>query len=472
MYKGAQCPYTLTYTLYLLMRVRFAPSPTGFLHLGGLRTALFNFLIARKHPEGRFILRIEDTDRTRIVDTAVEGLQRTLQWAGINYDEGPDKPAKYGPYIQSQRLPFYQEHSREIIENGRAYRCFCSKERLELIKGISGAGRYDGNCRMIPKKESEARANNNEPFVLRFKAPDDIAAVPVIDLVFGPLKSNTIDDVILMKSDGFPTYHFANIIDDHLMKIDLVMRGAEWIPSTPLHGLLYDAFGWKAPKFAHLPLLINPDGSKLSKRQDSAHVSHYISSGFLPEALINFVAFLGWNPKSEREIFGLDELIKEFDLKGLNQSDATVNLDKLKWLNRQHLKSQAMSNDKLIKDLEGLVMNKFNLTYSEDYLRQVIKLSVERIFFLKDVIDLCPYFFIDPDYTADLSDLHTNKLVNDHLTSLLRMKSYTEITSMPLLRLIMTGCRVGPSIQETVKILGDETCRRRFEKFKSCLENK
>lgn len=302
------------------MRTRFAPSPTGFLHLGGLRTALFNYLIARKHPDGRFILRIEDTDQSRIVENAVEGLQKTLKWAGIDYDEGPDKPGKYGPYIQSQRLPIYKEHSHEIIESGRAYRCFCDKDRLELTKGING-GRYDGYCRKLPKTESEARVNNNEPFVLRFKAPDYQQNSVIIDQVYGLLKSNIIDDVILMKSDGFPTYHFANIIDDHLMEIDLVMRGAEWIPSTPLHSLLYDAFGWRPPKFAHLPLLINSDGSKLSKRQDSAHVSHYISSGVLPEALINFVAFLGWNPKSEREIFGMTELVKEFDLKGLNHSE-------------------------------------------------------------------------------------------------------------------------------------------------------
>ena len=433
---------------FVLMRVRFAPSPTGFLHLGGLRTALFNFLIARKYPEGRFVLRIEDTDRSRVVESAIEGLQRTLQWAGINYDEGPDKPGHYGPYIQSQRLPIYQEHSHEIIESGRAYRCFCSKERLELIKGIN-TGRYDGNCRNISKKESEARANNNESFVLRFKSPEhnDHKSI-IIDQVYGPLKSNTIDDVILMKSDGFPTYHFANIIDDHLMKIDLVMRGAEWIPSTPLHGLLYDSFGWKSPKFAHLPLLINPDGSKLSKRQDSAHVSHYISSGFIPEALINFVAFLGWNPKSEREIFGMNELIQEFDLKGLNQSDATVNLEKLKWLNRQHLKNS--SNHQLVEDLSCLVNSKFNLSFSEDYLRQVIKISADRIFFVKDIIDLCPYFFIDPDYPQEYL---INKLIQDQLPSFLQMKSYSEITSMPLLRLIMTACRIGPSIQENVKVL-------------------
>lgn len=443
------------------MRVRFAPSPTGFLHLGGLRTALFNFLISRKHPEGKFILRIEDTDRSRIVESAVEGLQKTLKWAGIEFDEGPDKPGKYGPYIQSQRLSIYQEYYDEAIESGNGYRCFCSKERIELIKGING-GRYDGNCRSISKQESNLRSNNKEPFVLRFKAPNDFdQKALVVDQVYGPLRSNSIDDVILMKSDGYPTYHFANIIDDHLMKIDLVMRGSEWIPSTPLHGLLYDSFGWVPPKFAHLPLLINSDGSKLSKRQDSAHVSHYISSGFLPEALINFVAFLGWNPKSEKEIFRMDELMEQFDLKGLNQSDATVNLDKLKWLNRQHLKLKTEFDFELIKELKVLTKEKFNLSFPEDYLKDIIKLSSDRIVFLRDIIDLCPYFFIDPDYRGIDS---IEKLVKE--SSLLERSSYTEITSMPLLRIIITGCRIGPSIQEIVNVLGNEICERRFENFK------
>ena len=450
------------------MRVRFAPSPTGFLHLGGLRTALFNYLLARKHPEGKFILRIEDTDRTRLVPSAIECLEKTLKWAGLEYDEGPNKPNhKYGPYIQSQRLPIYQEHSNEILENSRAYRCFCSKERLELVKGIKG--RYDGHCRHIGREESKARANNNEPFVIRFKISESTMLPPVIDKVFGLIKNNSlIDDVILMKSDGFPTYHFANIIDDHLMEIDLVMRGAEWIPSTPLHSLLFDAFAWKAPQYAHLPLLINPDGSKLSKRQDSSHVSHYIDSGFLPSALINFVAFLGWNPKgsTNEEVFDMKKLIEFFDLKGLNNSDATVNLDKLKWLNRQHLKRQNLSDDIIVGQLKELLLVKYGYTalFSDDYLSQVIAVSADRIFFLKDILDLCPYYFIDPDYKSLESKEMMAKIKN--LKEVLIVDSYKELTLMPLLRLIVTGCRVGPPIQDTVNVLGDEICQKRFEKFK------
>lgn len=455
------------------MRVRFAPSPTGFLHLGGLRTALFNYLIAKKHPEGKFILRIEDTDQSRLVPSAIEGLQETLRWAGLDYDEGPDKAAdskKYGPYIQSQRLPIYQEHSKEITESGRAYRCFCSKDRLEMVKGING--RYDGHCRSLSKEESQARVNNNEPFVLRFKTSSDSSNnnAPIKDHVFGLIKNSpVVDDVILMKSDGYPTYHFANVIDDHLMEIDLVMRGAEWIPSVPLHAALFDSFGWNRPQYAHLPLLINPDGSKLSKRQDSAHVSHYINSGYLPSALINFVAFLGWNPKngSTDEVFGLEELVNVFDLKGLNNSDAAVNLDKLKWLNRQHLKLESVS-ERLVDQLRSLLKDKYNNidNLSSDYLSQVIKVSSDRIFFLKDILDLCPYYFIDPDYKSLESQEMLSKINKSVLDSVFHVESFKELKSMLLLRLIVTGCRIGPSIQETVKVLGEETCQRRFDKFK------
>lgn len=447
------------------MRVRFAPSPTGFLHLGGLRTALFNYLLAKKHAAngGKFVLRIEDTDRTRLVPSAIENLQKTLRWAGIEYDEGPDKPEKFGPYIQSQRLNIYKEYSHEIIESGRAYRCFCSKERLELVKGING--KYDGHCRNLSSSESKAKSDNNEPFIIRFKTPSDGPRELIADEVFGVLKPTQLDDVVLMKSDGFPTYHFANIIDDHLMKIDLVMRGAEWITSTPLHGLLYEAFGWNKPRFVHLPLLINPDGSKLSKRQDSAHVSHYIDSGFLPSALNNFVAFLGWTPKgTNEEVFNMEELIDKFDVKGLNNSDATVNFEKLKWLNRQHLK---INSDNLSEDLKKLVQERFNITCRDDYLKQVIKVSADRIFFIKDIIELCPYYFIDPDYNNPESIDLLSKIKQKDIESALSLESYYMIKSPPLLRLIMTGCKVGPPIQETIKVLGEEVCQKRFEKFKT-----
>ena len=449
------------------MRVRFAPSPTGFLHLGGLRTALFNYLLAKKHAaiEGKFILRIEDTDRTRLVPSAIENLQKTLRWAGIDYDEGPDKPGKYGPYIQSQRLNIYKEYSDEIIESGRAYRCFCSKERLELVKGING--KYDGHCRNLGSSESKAKLANNELFIIRFKTPSEGPLKLITDEVFGVLKPTQLDDVVLMKSDGFPTYHFANIIDDHLMKIDLVMRGAEWIPSTPLHGLLYEAFGWNKPRFVHLPLLINPDGSKLSKRQDSAHVSHYINSGILPSALNNFVAFLGWTPKgTTEEVFNMKNLIDKFDLKGLNNSDATVNFDKLKWLNRQHLKLNSDEPD-LMEDLKKLVQERYNLTPEDDYLKQVIKVSADRIFFIKDIIDLCSYYFIDPDYNNPESIDLLSKIKPKDIESSISLDSFSKIKSPPLLRLIMTGCKVGPPIQDTIKVLGEEVCQNRFEKFKT-----
>jgi glutamyl-tRNA synthetase len=447
------------------MRVRFAPSPTGFLHLGGLRTALFNYLLAKKSAttEGKLILRIEDTDRTRLVPSSINNLLKTLRWAGIDCDEGPDKSGKFGPYIQSQRLNIYKEYSDEIIESGRAYRCFCSKERLEMVKGING--KYDGHCRNLSSSESKVKLGNNEPFIIRFKTPSEGPHELITDEVFGVLKPSKLDDVVLMKSDGFPTYHFANIIDDHLMEIDLVMRGAEWIPSTPLHGLLYEAFGWNKPRFVHLPLLINPDGSKLSKRQDSAHVSHYIDSGILPSALNNFVAFLGWTPKgTNEEVFNMEELINKFDLKGLNNSDATVNFEKLKWLNRKHLK---MNSDRLGEDLKKLVQDRFNITCEDDYLKQVIKGSADRIFFIKDIIELCPYYFINPDYNNSESIDLLSKIKQKDIESALSLELFNMVKSPSLLRLIMTGCKVGPPIQETINILGDKVCQKRFETFKA-----
>lgn len=448
------------------MRVRFAPSPTGFLHLGGLRTALFNFLLSRKVPnlEGKFILRIEDTDRSRFVPSAIEHLQKTLKWAGITYDEGPDKPGKFGPYIQSQRLSIYKAHSDLLIDNHKAYRCFCSKERLDIVKGING--RYDGHCRTISRSESNLRASNNECFTIRFDTQELLRSrndFGVRDEVYGFLKWNQLDDVILMKSDGFPTYHFANVVDDYLMKISLVMRGAEWLPSTPLHALLYEAFEWPKPRFVHLPLLINPDGSKLSKRQDSAHVSHYIKSGFLPSALNNFVAFLGWTPdKLATDVLGMDELVQEFCISRLNTSDSTVNLEKLKWLNRQHLKRDASV---LISQLRDLINESFasdpSIRCDDEYLKQVLELCSERIFFLHEIVTLCSYFFRDPVYNASFGNKDLEKMIsaeNDYLS-----------LPFPLLRHIMTGCKIGPSIQETMKVLGEETCKRRFENYKQHL---
>ncbi|CUT08327.1 glutamyl-tRNA synthetase, partial [Candidatus Kryptonium thompsonii] len=278
------------------IRTRFAPSPTGFLHVGGLRTALYNYLFAKKH-NGQFILRIEDTDQTRIVPGAIENLIETLHWAGIEFDEGPNKGGPYGPYIQSQRLELYRKHAQELIEKGYAYYCFCSPERLEKMREeqikLKQQPRYDGTCRRLSQEEVKKKLDEGIPKTIRMKIPE-WGELTFHDLIRGDVTINfkTLDDQIILKSDGFPTYHLAVVVDDHYMKISHVIRGEEWLPSTPKHILLYEYLNWKKPQFAHLPLLLNPDRTKLSKRQGDVAVEDYRAKGYLPEAIVNFIALL------------------------------------------------------------------------------------------------------------------------------------------------------------------------------------
>lgn len=324
------------------IRVRFAPSPTGYVHVGSLRTALFNYLFTRHH-QGKMVLRIEDTDRTRYVEGAVENLLNMLHWAGLDYDEGPQKDGPYGPYFQSQRLDIYKEHVDRLIAGDHAYPCFCSAERLEKMRETQAANNqpvmYDGACRHIPKEEALKRMQT-EPHVVRLKVPAE-GETAVDDSIRGHVSfaNELIDDQILLKSDGFPTYHLANVVDDHLMRISHVIRGEEWLPSTPKHILLYRAFGWEPPQFAHLPLLLNPDRSKLSKRQGDVAVEDYRAKGILPQALVNFVALLGWNRGDDQEIFTLEELIRDFSLQRVNKAGAVFDMHKLEWMNGHYLRN-------------------------------------------------------------------------------------------------------------------------------------
>jgi glutamyl-tRNA synthetase len=315
------------------IRTRFAPSPTGYLHIGGLRTALYNFLFAKKHG-GKLVLRIEDTDRTRLVEGALPSLLKTLKATGVVPDEGP--------YLQSERLKLYQEHAEMLLESGHAYRCFCSRERLEeMRKGQEAAHqpvKYDRACLSLAGEEVKSRLEKQEPHVVRLKVPDGETSFD--DVIRGriTIPNREVDDQVLLKSDGFPTYHLAVVVDDHLMKITHVIRGEEWLSSTPKHLMLYRAFGWEAPAFAHLPLILNPDRSKLSKRQGDVAVEDYLAKGYLPEALVNFVALLGWNPKADQELYTLKELTKLFDLEKVNKAGAVFNLEKLQWMNGQYLR--------------------------------------------------------------------------------------------------------------------------------------
>lgn len=323
------------------VRVRFAPSPTGFVHLGSLRTALYNYLFARHH-NGTFVLRIEDTDQARYTEGAVENLLTTLQWAGLDYDEGPEKNGSYGPYYQSQRRDIYNKYVDQLLADGNAYRCFCSEERLQKIREAQVARKetpkYDGLCRNLSVQESETRSAN-EPFVVRLKIPESGEKI-VKDIIRGEVifQNELIDDQVLIKSDGFPTYHLANVVDDHLMQISHVIRGEEWLLSMPKHILLYDYLGWEKPQFAHLPLLLNEDRSKLSKRQGDVAVEDYRKKGYLPQALINFVALLGWNRGDDQEMFSFEELIESFSLERVSKAGAIFNREKLDWMNGVYLR--------------------------------------------------------------------------------------------------------------------------------------
>lgn len=333
------------------VRVRFAPSPTGFLHIGGLRTALYNELLARQ-AGGDFILRIEDTDRSRYVEGGIENICRSLKAVGIIPNEGvwlDDKGrvierGDRGPYIQSARKDAHRAYADRLVAMDKAYHCFCAPERLERLREEQQlAGRmtmYDGACRSIPLAEAEKRIAAGEPYVIRLKLPKQ-GTVTVWDVIRDNVEFDwsVIDDQVIVKSDGFPTYHLASTCDDHDMEISHVFRGEEWLPSTPKHLFIYDAFGWTPPKFAHLPLLLNRDRSKLSKRQGDVAVEDYLEKGYLPDALVNFVALLGWNPTADREIYTHDELVRLFDPAKINKSGAVFNIEKLDWLNEHYLRT-------------------------------------------------------------------------------------------------------------------------------------
>lgn len=382
------------------VRVRFAPSPTGYLHVGGLRTALYNYLFAKKN-NGDFILRIEDTDRTRYVEGAVENLIKILTWIGLDYSEGPDKNGSYGPYMQSQRLDIYKEYADKLIADGKAYYCFCTPERLQALREEQQQqklqGKYDKFCLHLSKDEIEDKLKSGLPYVVRLNVEPDKTII-IDDAIRGTVEfsSNIVDDQVLIKSDGYPTYHLANVVDDHLMRITHVIRGEEWLSSTPKHVILYDSLGWEKPVFAHLPLLLNPDRSKLSKRQGDVAVEDYKSKGYLKEALLNFVALLGWNAGDDKEFYELSEMIERFSLEGVNKSGAIFNIEKLNWLNAEHLRKKPDSEIlQLLK--EELKTSKYgDLEFKDDYLLNVIEAMKERVSFVKEFFENGFYFFERP----------------------------------------------------------------------------
>lgn len=379
------------------VRLRFAPSPTGFLHIGNLRTALFGFLISQ-NLKGKFILRIEDTDKKREVEGAIEKLIDIVSWIGIKFDEGPLIGGDYGPYIQTQRLDIYKKYYEQLLAEGKAYRCFCSEERLDKMREEQSLAklppRYDRACRDLSEEESLKRALAGEKFVIRQKLPLD-GEIKVCDELRGEIvfKLSDLDDQVLIKSNGIPTYQFASVVDDHLMKISHVTRGDEWLASFPKNILLYQAFNWTAPKFIHLPLLLNKGGGKLSKRQGDVFVENYREKGYLKEAIINFSALLGWHPKSDQEILSLDEIIEMFSIKSIGSSPAIFDVDKLDYFNAYYLRKKTVSELIILakNDLE-----KAGLESQGDFLEKAVFLAKDRIKKVSDLPELISFLFKKP----------------------------------------------------------------------------
>jgi len=472
--------------------VRFAPSPTGYLHVGGARTALFNFLFARHHG-GRFILRIEDTDQKRYQAEALSEIFTSLKWLGLQWDEGPEAGGDAGPYFQSQRTALYRGRADELLAAGKAYRCFCSEERLtklradqEKAKMAQGLG-YDRHCRHLDESEVQARLAAGAAHVVRLKVPDD-RAVAFHDLIRGDITydSAQLDDLVLLKSDGFPTYHLANVVDDHLMGITHVLRGDEWIASTPKHILIYEACGWTPPVFAHMPVILAPDGGKLSKRRGAASVLDYQRAGFLSEALRNFLALLGWAPGDDREIMTLDEMVAAFTLERVQAKAAVFDETKLEWMNGVYL--QGKSIESLLPDVR-LLWEKQGLPpqalADEDYLKNVIGLFRERSKKVGDIAENSLYFFSDPQsYEESAAKKHFKAEALSLFAAILpaltelpvfsrgaleelyrRLAEELGISAGKLIhptRLAASGVSFGPGLFEMLELLGRETVLRRL----------
>ena len=497
------------------VRLRFAPSPTGPLHMGGVRTALFNYLFARKH-KGSLILRIEDTDQARFVPGAEEYIKDSLAWTGIVFDEGIDNKGEFGPYKQSERKDIYAKYIKELIENDKAYYAFDTPERLDKIrkeyeaKGEVFMYNYKSrstleNATNLPTEEVEKRVNRGDKYVIRFKIPEN-KTINIQDIIRGNIEINTktLDDKVLMKSDGLPTYHLANIIDDHLMKISHVIRGEEWLPSLPLHNLLYEAFDWEKPEFAHLPLILKPVGKgKLSKR-DGAKMGFpvfpmewfdkksneifagYKEEGYFPESFVNLLALLGWNPGTEQEVFTMDELIKLFDLERVNKSGAKFDPEKAKWFQHQHL--QRKSNDALVDLFMPILQEELGYTIEgkaiRDYSKKVIDLLKERATFIKDFWEQGRFFYMEPtEYTAkaikkqwkettpdlmlEIINILTNidtwkaNYIKEEISDWITKKEIGFGKVMQPLRLSLVGALQGPDLFVILEMLGkDESIKR------------
>ncbi len=492
-----------------MVRVRFAPSPTGALHIGGVRTALFNYLFAKKHG-GDFLLRSEDTDQTRYVEGAEKYIIDALNWCGIPFDEGVGKEGKHAPYRQSERKEIYKKYADELISKGWAYYAFDSAEELDnQRKEYENEGKtfiYNWSNRLQLKNslslsadDVQNRLQNGDDFVIRFKMPND-ETLKMSDLIRGDVSvdTKTLDDKVLFKSDGMPTYHLANIVDDHLMEITHVIRGEEWLPSMPLHILLYRAFGWQAPQFAHLPLILKPVGNgKLSKRDgiklgfpvfpldwtDEGNVlKGFKGEGYFPDALVNFLALLGWNPGNDQEIFSLEELVNLFDLERVHKAGARFDPDKIKWFNHQYL--QKKSDAELAREFQKILTEK-GISKPDATVEKIVSLIKERATFISDFWDLGSFFFQKPisydekalkkqwknetpTIISEVSHIIANttdfssSVLEENVKAYVAEKGYGFGQVMPPLRLALVGEMKGPHVFDIMEVIGKEETLNRL----------
>lgn len=487
------------------VRVRFAPSPTGLLHIGGLRTALYNYLFA-KGNDGVFVLRIEDTDRARYVEGAEEDIKESLRWAGMEIDEGPETPGEVGPYRQSERKDMYEEYAVRLVEQGNAYYAFDTVEELDqmrerLKKSGNPSPKYDAITRMsmknsltLPEEEVERRLEDGDDYVIRLKVPrretirfeDEIRG-------FVSFESKGLDDQVLLKSDGMPTYHLANVVDDHLMDITHVIRGEEWLSSTPKHILMYEYFGWEPPKMAHLPLIMSPSGGKLSKRKAESegipiNTRDYIEQKFEPEALVNFLAYLGWSPGDDSEIHTLDELIDLFSLDRVSKGGAVFDYKKLIWYNEHYLREKSV--DELWPRVQAIA-KEHGLDPDEEYMKQIIPLMKERVSKVEDFVTDGRFFFEDPeeyeeqavekwnDGSAELlkdyidkievldEDEFEAKILKDKIKEVINAHDVGFGKLMMPLRVAVSGMGHGPDLTPTLELLGKE---RTIDRINNAIE--
>jgi glutamyl-tRNA synthetase len=459
------------------VRTRIAPSPTGEnLHIGNAYTALINYVFAKAH-NGEFIIRIEDTDRTRLVEGAEGRIVASLAWLGIPHQEGPDIGGQYKPYRQSERLDTYKKYAEELITKGHAYYCFCTQERLEKMRKDQETKHlppmYDGLCKKIDPKEARVRVEKGEKYVIRLNVPDT-GVTQFTDLIRKEISfdNKLIDDQVLLKSDGYPTYHLGVVVDDHLMKISHIIRGEEWISSTPKHILLYKFFGWELPVFAHMPLLRNPDKSKLSKRKNPVWVSWYKEQGFLPEALINYLALMAWSFPDGRDIFSVAEMVKEFKLENVQTTAPIFDIEKLRWMNGEYIRK--MSDTELIKQLYAFDPH---IPKEEAKMKKIIPLVKERIRVLHEFMSLAGFFFAKPSTVErPLQEQFITVIRNvlescdwNHDAMEKAIRGSAEKAGMKAkdlfmeLRVAVTGKTVGPPLLESLEILGKEETLARIK---------